>query len=362
MRGQRGRQRREVLILAFAAKNDRHLAAQSLQGGQRGPDIGALGVVEIAHATDFSNEFDAMCQPGEAFQRRQQTLRRDVDGFAQRQRRHGVGGVVQAVDAQFFQTEQRFRAAHDAAALQPVIAGQAGEIQAESDDPSPLCPSGFTPGQATGIVAVDDHHPLTLEDPRLGCRVGVHAAVAVEMILADVKHRGRVGIQRVSCFELEAGKFEHPDRRRGKGEGGRVRLRHLTGIAFLKRCCWQGRIGSDRFSPSPFSLLPSLKVIHQGIKGRGRDIAAGDGRDAAVVQEMRGQRGGRCLAVTAADRQDSGIGQQGTHALGEEFDFGNHWQATRQSLLHHGFRERNTGRNGDEFDALKQIHGKRACQ
>ena len=77
---------------------------------------------------------------------------------------------------------------------------------------------------------------------------------------------------------------------------------------------------------------------------------------------MRGQRGGRCLAVAAADRQNSGIGQQGTHALGEEFDFGNHRQATRQSLLHHGFRERDAGRNGDEFDPFKQGHEKRARQ
>jgi hypothetical protein len=92
---QRRLERREILALAVAAENDGDLAAHAFDGGQRGADIGALGVIDIEHAGDLGDRFDAVRQAGKRLQRRDQACRRDADGFAQGQRRHRVGGIVQ---------------------------------------------------------------------------------------------------------------------------------------------------------------------------------------------------------------------------------------------------------------------------
>ena len=58
-------QRREVLVLAVAAGDQHERAGQARHGRERRADVGALRVVDVAHAADVGDPLRAVRQPGE---------------------------------------------------------------------------------------------------------------------------------------------------------------------------------------------------------------------------------------------------------------------------------------------------------
>ena len=90
--------------------------------------------------------------------------------------------------------------------LEPVLLGGSGRVGAE---PS-LTPPGDRHRGNPRILPVEHHHALALKDPRLGGGVCGDIRIAIEMIVRNVEHRRRIGIEAVHGFELEAGKLEHP--------------------------------------------------------------------------------------------------------------------------------------------------------
>ena len=145
------------------------------------------------------------------------------------------------------------------------------------------------------------------------------------MVLAHVEDRRRVGGQRVRRLQLEAGEFEHPDGGRGRKLAGTV---------------------LDR---------------HQRVKRRRRDVAARHGRHAGGVQDMRGQRRRRRLAVAAGDGDDLRGRVHLANAPAEQLDLGDDRHATCHCRPDLRFLHRDAGRDGDQIDAGKGLVGERTA-
>src|SRR5258707_1060047 len=67
--------------------------------------------------------------------------------------------------------------------------------------------------EAARIIAVEHLDAVARKDPRFGASVVVDAAVAVQMVFADVEDRSRVRSERGGRLELEAGELQHPQAR-----------------------------------------------------------------------------------------------------------------------------------------------------
>jgi hypothetical protein len=123
-------------------------------------------------------------------------------------------------------------------------------------------PAGAPHADAAGIVPVEDLHPVAVEHARLRGRVLGHPDVAIEVVLAQIQHRRRVGAQARRGLELEARELEHPD------------LRHAPGL----------EPGGER------------------VEHRGRDVPGDGGVEPRGPAHRAGERGDRGLAVRAGDR------------------------------------------------------------
>ena len=88
------RQRREVLALAIAAGDHHQRTGEAADRGQRGADVGALGIVDVAHAVEVRDPLRAMRQARELAQLFEHRRDRQAQRVAERQRRQRVGRVV----------------------------------------------------------------------------------------------------------------------------------------------------------------------------------------------------------------------------------------------------------------------------
>ena len=64
---------------------------------ERGADIGAFGVVDVAHAADIARPMPSgAAGPGKPRSASQHRRQRQPDRLAERQRRERIGGIVQS--------------------------------------------------------------------------------------------------------------------------------------------------------------------------------------------------------------------------------------------------------------------------
>ena len=107
------------------------------------------------------------------------------------------------------------------------------------------------------------------EDARLRTGIRVHRAVPVEVVLRHVEHGRGGGLEVLDAIELEARQLEHPD------------LGQRRGLALFV-----------------------LRVERGGerVEHRRPDVAGRGDAAAAALDQQRGQRGRRRLAVGAGDR------------------------------------------------------------
>ncbi len=302
---------RKVLSLAVAAGDENDLAivlsADAVQSRYRGSNIGALGIVVPGHAIQFCHFLHPMRQAAETAQGGQQCIRIEAEAHAQGQRRHRVGGIVQAGQRQFGDRQQKAFALHDPRfapihAQAEILVG-CGCVEAEADD--------VTIGQRhpahPPIAAIEHLHARralgTLKNSRLGRCVLVEIDVAIEMVVGDVEDGRRRRIQRPGGLQLKTGKLQHPDLRQ--------------------------RIGILR--------------IHQGRQGRRRNIAGNADGLARGAQQMAGQRGGGGLAVGAGDGQHRNIPAQTAQRLGKQFDLADHRNSGGTGVDHHHQPARKSG-------------------
>ena len=211
-------------------------------------------------------------------------------------------------------------------AQQAEIFGAGRRIQAKAH----LLAAGRGHAHAAGVVAIEHLYALAPEYARLGPRVRIHTVVAVEMIFAEIEHRGRSGIQRARGFELKAGELQHPH----------------------------------------FGPVPNIFAMHQRIQHCRADIASHFGRQAAAPAHRAGKGGHRGLAVGAGDgehlrlrarrrRLDRMVARAaravvtGAQCLREQFDIADHRHALRRSRAHLWRRQRHARADGDQIDTGK---------
>ena len=150
------------------------------------------------------------------------------------------------------------------------------------------------------IVAVQNHGGAGTENAGLGGGVVIHAAVPVQMVLAEIEHHSCSRLKRAAAVQLEAGEFQHPD----LGQGLRVHG--------LRQRVEQGRA----------------------------DVAGHGNRLAGARDQLAGQRGDRGFAIGAGDGQHTGrIGAlhvQVGQGLGKQAELATHPQAQAAGCVHQG--------------------------
>ncbi len=289
-------QRREVLPLAVAAQDDHQapVRAQAREGGHGSAYVGALAVVEILHLAHDADGLHAVRLATVFAQAVQHGRERAARGLRQGQRGQGVGSVVPAADAQrvgghealhvqfflvrlgtlggFVRVLRAHQPGHAFKHLDAEIARALRHVGAEGDVGAQL---GLLQLHAHGrgqhvhdqrVLAVQDHQAGLAEDARLGLRVGLQAAVPVQVVLRDVEHGGCRRREAARTVELEAGQLQHPD----LGQRARV------------------------------------DALAQRIEQRGADVARHGHAPARAFDEQAGERGDRGLAVGARDGQHGG--------------------------------------------------------
>ena len=314
------RERREVLLLPVAARNQHDLAAATVQlaakagqGGDRRADIRALRIVIEDDAAHLSDSLDSMRQSGEAAQRVDQRRERQADSATECEGGEGVRGVVQSREPQLTHGDERRRAfgqpvlAEDLE--QPEILRVERGVEPERDH----APAGRPHRSARGIVAVQDLDPVAGEDPRLRRGVGREVGVAVEVIGADIEHGPSVGAERNGALELEARELEHPD----------VRQR------------------------------PRVEPPHQRRERGRRDVARHLAVDAGGAAHAARHRGHGALAVRAGDREQARTGMAGEEAR-EELDIADDLEAARARLPDDRRFERHARARRDQLDTVEK--------
>ena len=254
VRGQGCGQGREVLSLAIATHNHHQTAfcAQAGQRGHGGAHVGALAVVKKFDAFNDRDRLHAVRLAAVFAQAVQHRSQRAISQRDQGQGRQCVGGVVAAADAQRVGWHQALNqnllcfapaglfagvyGAHQPGQtvhiFQPQVADPRGQVAAKAQHRAGgrwrffgCAGSDFDFACRRGghchnrcVVAVEHHRSVVAENAGLGGGVVVHAAVPVQMVLAEVEHHGRSRLKLAAVVQLEAGEFQHPD----LGQGLRV--------------------------------------------------------------------------------------------------------------------------------------------
>ena len=259
-------QQREILILAHTAGNQHGTTAQALQGGHRGPDVGALTVIDVLDAIDHRDRFAAVMIGHEGAKRMQHGAHRHITGTQQRQCRQHVGMVVGALNTQRVSRHQTVE--HEIHGLDLATAatgnlfrqglGQPGqtalahqteggcgmrglqrEIGARRQHGhldlglGTRAPLGRLESLRLGrhlprrgqirigqrVVEIDDTALCRRIDAQLGRTVVFHRAMPVQMVWRDVEHHGRLAGGWLRHGQLEAGQLQRPQPRHGGGSG-----------------------------------------------------------------------------------------------------------------------------------------------
>ena len=117
--------------------------------------------------------------------------------------RHHIADIVLAHQAQFLGQQQIVKAEGNPGTF-IVIAGteriRVNTVKTETQEPE-VVPRH---GRAQGIVQIDHGVLAAVENSLFGLEIGHLVRVAIHVIIADVQHRGRQGIQFPGGFELEA--------------------------------------------------------------------------------------------------------------------------------------------------------------
>ena len=150
------------------------------------------------------------------------------------------------------------------------------------------------------VVAVEHHRSVVAENAGFGGGVIVHAAVPVQMVLAEVEHHGRSRLKQAAVVQLEARQLQHPHLGQGLG----------------------------------------IQRLGQRIEQGWADVAGYGDRLAGARDQLAGQRGDRGFAVGAGDGQHAGcvgvLRVQVGQGLGKQAEFATHPQAQTAGCVHQG--------------------------
>ena len=176
--------RAEILSLALTTGQQQQASPDRFthpgHGGQGGPHVGGLGVVDPAHPVHLPHEAGTVGQAFEAAQHGELRLAGNADRIAQGHGRQGVGLIVGADYLHLVHRQQRLPVQGQPVATRQLAAAVAVAIQPEA------LPHLTHVGQGLGIVPVDQDVLGVLMDLLLGGAVIRHALIAIHMIFTEV--------------------------------------------------------------------------------------------------------------------------------------------------------------------------------
>ena len=141
-------------------------------------------------------------------------------------------------------------------------------------EPEDLRPGSAGQSRAGGIVGIQHREIfrlLVLEDARLGVRIGLERAMAVEVVGRDVEHHGNFRTKGLDRLQLEARYFQHHD-----GVGcGRARPARLPACRYCRRPA-VGKPPAATISPASVVVvvLPFEPVMATMFPGRNCDASS----------------------------------------------------------------------------------------
>src|SRR5690242_19271157 len=198
-----------VTALVFAAENDQDAAGKSIESFQSGVDIGGLGIVEETDAVELRDEFQAVLDALEGADSFSDIGGRDAREAGRRRGCQNVFEVVRAGQRNLFPAQnvlsscgtveddgvacQASSLLHIFLAAEPENFGRLGSV------PPGCGVIGVQHGKIAGL--------LVFENARFGRGIGVHGAVAVEMIGSVIQEHADVGTEGGDEFELKAAEF-----------------------------------------------------------------------------------------------------------------------------------------------------------
>ena len=213
---ERRSERGEVLALAVAAGDDHERAGEAVHRGDGRAHIGALRVVDVAHAGDVGHPLGTMLQPRECLDRPQHRLDGQTRRLAESERRQGVPRIVVPLNFHACGVEQPLAAPRKPALRAFTHQGEIciAPLGGEGDEARRLGPrrtatQGLAHGEEERIVGIQHHGRRVRKDPRLRARVLGERGIAVHMVRADVEHHRAQQLERGRGFELEARQLEH---------------------------------------------------------------------------------------------------------------------------------------------------------
>jgi hypothetical protein len=297
-------ERREVLALALAARDQHQRTVQAVDRGDGRADVRALGIVDEGDAAPVAHALGPVRKAAEAAQDpRHRRLRKAADA-AQGERRERVRGVVAARQPELRAPDDRL-----AARGEPVLAAarqqpEVGVVALEAERDAAL--AGTRHAHHDSVVEVHHGRGRTLEDARLRGRVIREAGVTVEVVRRHVQHRGRLELEGIRRLQLVRGQLEHVH------GGGRPREQVERGLA---------------------------------------EVAADAHRDARRPGELADQRRDGALAVGAGDADDAA-----TRLAREQLDVADQVEPLRGGPAQEGLGQRDTRRYHDLVRTLE--HGR----
>ena len=124
------------------------------------------------------------------------------------------------------------------------------------------------------VLTVQHHQPRLAKNACLGCAIGSHASVPVQVVLREVEHHGRSRLEVLHTVELEARQLQHP---------------HLGQIL---RSDARGQCVEQRRADVAGHGHAAARVLHQLARERGDGgfaVGAGHGQHGGRVAVLRTQ-------------------------------------------------------------------------
>ncbi len=294
-------ERREVLALALAARDQDERAIEALDRRDRRADVRALRIVDPRDAAPVAHPLGAVRQALEIPEHARHRLAREAADAADRERGERVGRVVSPRQPQRGERQERLAALGQPVFARPFEQPEIGIAATQAEPDRALTRPRHAHDDL--VVEIHDRRRRPLEDARLRGRVFREIPVAVEVIGRDVQHGGRLELQRVRGLELVGGQLEHVHRGRRAGE-----------------------------------------QVERGLA----EVAADPRLDPGCPRELADERRDRALAVGARDADDPPA-----RLAREQLDVADEVEASCRSLAQQRLGERHARRHHDLFRALE---------
>lgn len=303
-------ERRVVAAFVLATEDDENFSRESGESFESGIHVGGFGVVEIADAVKFGDEFETMLDSGKSADGGGDFCGLGSGKASGSNGSENIFEIVIAGERDVFAMKNDFFGA--VLAEDDFFAAQEGALRNALPEAEPkhfgLCRRVRSGGGIVGVENGEVVGGLIFKDARFGGAISRERAMTIEVIGSEIEKETDVGSENIDEFELEAAEF-------GDGDG------LVRGFA---------DDGDERRA----------------------DIAGENGGKTGVAKDVLDERGGGGFSVGAGDTDEAAVEK----TIGE-LDFAPDGDAVGTRLLQQRRVSRNAGAGDDEVLIREQRFG-----